>query len=705
MNVVQETLIETTLLDQISAERLLSKYELKMPRQGIVYSEEEAVNLAKEFGSTVVLKIADNKVLHKTDVGGVKLNLAKEIDVRAAYYELVRNFGIDSSEHFHSSVLVQEMLHGDPPIELIFGAKKDETFGMILLFGVGGVQTEMYKDTAMCVDPWEDQDLKNMIGSIKAQQLLDGYRGSKSIEREKLFQFAKQLELLVKENPQIVEIDLNPIIQTQGKLVILDAKINTSGNGFSVTKQRRPTSLEEVSLLLKPRSIAVIGASNDPQKIGGMIIPRLVKFGFNSSLIFPVNPNQDKVSGLTCYKSVDLIPEPVDLACILVPAIAVAGVVEQLGRKGVRSALVFSSGFSESGKETLQKDLQSKAAEYGIRLCGPNSEGIVSTSHKTFVSFSQRFDYLQSLESGSSSIVSQSGGISTYVALSLAEQNAGFSSLVSTGNEVDLELSDFLKFFALDSETKAVGAFVEGIRNGPQFVDAVKALNKAGKPLVVYKSGKASKGAIAAGLHTGALAGSYSVFQTLMRQLGVIEAQMIGELGDILGALFFQPLPRGDRLVVASASGGVNTIIADWCETRSIKLQVFDENKKAQLAKILPDFGAGSNPLDFTAQAMSNPSIMSDTLELLADEGDIFVVVMIGGIRFAKAYLDICSPLTSRNKTVITCWLSPRGVNEDTRRILLEQKLPVYSEPTQALRVVEALLNYSKYCRERAPKL
>ena len=126
--------------------------------------------------------------------------------------------------------------------------------------------------------------------------------------------------------------------------MILDAKINTSGNGFSVTKQRRPTSLEEVSLLLKPRSIAVIGASNDPQKIGGMIIPRLVKFGFNSSLIFPVNPNQDKVSGLTCYKSVDLIPEPVDLACILVPAIAVAGVVEQLGRKGVGSRPCFLLG-------------------------------------------------------------------------------------------------------------------------------------------------------------------------------------------------------------------------------------------------------------------------------------------------------------------------------------------------------------------------
>ena len=268
--------------------------------------------------------------------------------------------------------------------------------------------------------------------------------------------------------------------------------------------------------------------------------------------------------------------------------------------------------------------------------------------------------------------------------------------LISTGNEADLELSDFLGFLAIDPETQAVGAFVEGVRNGKKFVEAVRALKRASKSLVVYKSGKATKGAKVAGLHTGALAGSYDVFRALMRQLGVIEAEDIEDIGNILAALTLQPIPRGDRLIICSASGGVNTIVADWCESRSIRLKDFEGSTRNKLAKILPDFGAGTNPVDFTAQGMSNPNITRDTLEALSDEGDIFLVIMIGGIHLANAYVDSTMPITSKNKPLITCWLSPRGVNEETRRLLLEKKLPVYSDPIQALKVVEALLSISR---------
>ncbi|MDA4129812.1 MAG: acetate--CoA ligase family protein [Thaumarchaeota archaeon] len=685
------------IMDPLLAEHLLSKYGFKTPKQIIAKTEEEAVRLASEIGGPVALKISSGEFVHKTELGGVKLNLTDEQAVRNAYRELIKSFTKETvSQNF--SVLVQEMIRGSG-IELIFGAKRDDIFGPVLLFGIGGVLAEVFKDTAVCVDPWTDADLQRMIDSIKARPLLDGYRGSSPMDRMALFHFAKQLGQLVKENPDLKMVDFNPVVQNhKGDLLILDAKLHMSKDYVAIAAEKSAISNpQDIKLLLRPRSIAVVGASNDPNKIGGMVIPRLLKFGFDKNSVFPINPKQDIVSGLACYKEIGLVPTAVDLACIAVPASAVPSVVKELGKNGVKMAIIFSSGFSEAGKTSLQQELQLVALENGVRLCGPNSEGVLSSKHNTFVSFSQRFDYLESLGSGSASIVSQSGGIMTFLGLSLAEQSSGFSNLVSTGNEADLELADFLHFFALDAETRAVGAFVEGIRSGKKFVEAAHALRRAGKPLVVYKSGKASKGAQVAGLHTGALAGSYQVFSSLLHQLGVIEAESLEEIGDVLAAFTMQPLPSGDRLIVASASGGINTIVADWCEARSIKLQELGEDTKSKLSEILPEFGAGSNPLDFTAQAMSTPSIMNDALKLVADEGDIFVVVMIGGMFFAKTYLEISLPITSKNKTLITCWLSPRGVNEETRRLLLDRKLPVYSDPLRALKVVEALLAYSRF--------
>jgi acetate---CoA ligase (ADP-forming) len=660
-------------------------------------SETEALNFAAEIHHSVALKISGNEIIHKTELGGVVLNLSTESEIRRAYRELVAKVDGDKD-----SILVQEMVPGSG-VELIFGAKRDDIFGPVLLFGIGGVLAELYKDTAMCVDPWTDEDLERMINSIKAEPLIEGFRGSRPINKKALYHFAKQLGQLVKENFSVKEVDLNPVVQNQnGELIVLDAKFHLYeelGNDSGNIQTRPSRNPEEIRLLLRPKTIAVIGASNDSNKIGGMIIPRLLKFGFDKEAVFPVNPNQKTISGLACYNNIDLLPKVVDLACIAVPAPAVPNVVKELGKKGIKMAIVFSSGFSEAGNTSLQQQLQTVARENDIVLCGPNSEGIASSNHNTFVSFSQRFDYLESLGNGTSSIVSQSGGIMTYLGLSVAEQGSGFSNLVSTGNEADLELADFLHYFALDDETKVVGAFVEGVRDGKKFVKAANALRVARKPLVLYKSGKASLGAQAAGLHTGALAGSYQVFSTLARQLGAIEANSLEEVGDILAAFTMQPMPCGNRLVVASASGGINTIVADWCESRSIKLHDLGESTKSELAKVLPEFGAGSNPLDFTAQAMSNPSIMSNALKLVADEGDIFVVVMIGGMFFAKTYLEISLPITSKNKTLITCWLSPRGVNEDTRRFLLDRKLPVYPEPLRALKVVEAFLTYARFPR------
>jgi acetate---CoA ligase (ADP-forming) len=686
------------LKDFESTQALLSKYGLKSPKQDLAASEEQALVIANKIGLPVVLKIAGESITHKTDVGGVQLNLHDEIALCKAYGELVERFPSLENEG-GERVLVQKMAYPDPPVELIFGAKRDPTFGCVLLFGVGGVMTELNRDVTMCVEPWSDHDIRAMFERIRMHQLLEGFRGSKKFDKEDLFYFAKGVGELIKENREIVEIDLNPVIQdSDGEILALDSKIKVDEAFSRIPKgiESADSSVEQTKYFLEPRNIAVVGASNDPNKVGGMVLPRLLKFGFDKSHIFPVNPGQNTISEIPSYKTIDSIPGAIDLACVCVQAPAVPTIIDDLGKKGTKCAIIFSSGFSESGNDSLQQLVKDKAREERVRLLGPNSEGAISSFHCIFASFSHRFDYLESLPRGPASIVSQSGGILTDLAVSLVESGAGFCNLFSVGNEADLTVSDILQFYAIDPQTRAVGAFIEGIRDGPKFVEAAKALLHAGKPLIVYKGGKSSKGAKAAGLHTGALAGSYDVFKTISAQLGIIEAETLEEIGDVLTALTFQPLPRGNRLVVASASGGVNTIVADWCDANSIYLPEFGQSTKEKLGKIMPELGSSINPVDFPAQTMGAPAVIRDTLEVLADEGDIILVILIGGAGFAKAYADLCSPITSRGKPLITCWLSPRGVNEDARRILLDRRLPVYSSPTECMKVIRAMIVLSK---------
>ncbi len=678
---------------------ILSDYGLSLPKQVIASSENDVVKAANDIGYPVAMKIISESVAHKTDLGGVKLNLNKETEVRDSYKELGNiAYGLGGS----GQVLVQQMITASPPVELIFGAKRDETFGCVILFGIGGVLAELNPDIAMCVEPWSDEDLRELFAKIKGHKLLEGFRGSKVVDMNALFNMAKNLGKLIQDNKEMMEIDLNPVVQSSfGKIVALDSKIMIADKSVPNLKNEGLAKADQIQSYVQPRNIAVIGASNDPNKIGGMVIPRLLKFGYEKEKIFPVNPSQVLISDLPCYKSIDAVPAKIDLACICTQASAVTAIIEQLGAKGAKSALIFSAGFSESGNATLQQMIRDKARQYGMRLLGPNSEGVVSSVYKTFASFSHRFDYLQSLQTGTVAIVSQSGGIMTNLALSLVESGASFSHVISVGNEADLDISDILNFFAQDLKTDVVGAFIEGIRDGGKFVQALKALKLADKPLIAYKAGKSNKGAKAAGLHTGALAGSYDVFRALVNQFGIVETDTLGEIGDILTALTFQPLPSGERLAVASASGGVNTIIADWCDKNSINLVEFSQEARRKLGNIMPELGSGVNPVDFPAQTMGSPTVIRDTLDILSDEADILLVVLIGGLGFAKAYADLCSSILLKKKPLITCWLSPRGVNEDARGALLERRMPTYCNPFEAVKVVQAMLWITKYRKRR----
>lgn len=646
----------------------------------------------------MALKLVSEEISHKSDAGGVKLGVVSEEDAKKIFGEFQ-----SITTHLPSAkltgVLVQKMLRGSP--ELILGAKRDETFGPVLLFGLGGIWTEIYKDVSMCVHPWRDRDLEAMLSRIKGNRLLDGYRGGALVDKQALIQMLKNLGQMMLENPSILGVDLNPVIpdSSQG-LAAVDARILV---GKPVEVRDEPLAKpEEVTPLFEPESIAVIGASENTEKIAGMVIPRLLKFGFPREKIYPVNPNRSNIIGLPCYRSIGEITTRVDLACIVVPPQLVEKVLEEAGEKGVRAAIIFSSGFEEAGKREAQEKLREIARRHGMRLCGPNTEGAVSPSNNSCATFSPTLDFFQRLPSGEGAIVTQSGGIMIYLLSNLADQGYGVSRAVSSANEADLGLSDYLRFFASDSKTKAVGAFLEGVKHGPKLARAIESLIEAKKPLIVVKAGRSEKGAMAARFHTGAMTGSYEAYRALFNQLGVVEAEDLEEIMDYLQAFTLQPVPKGERLVVISSSGGANTMLADWCHERGIVLPELSKGCVERLSKILPEFAALRNPMDLTGQALGDPTIFERVMDEVIEEGDIFLMLRVGGaVKAAKSIVKSAEMFRSKGKTIVACWMTSKQYAEESRRLLLENKVPVYGTPLKAMKAIDAMVRYSRFLQSR----
>lgn len=697
---------ETVIIDPIEAVKLLNGYGIMTPPQTVTGDELELTrSLGVDLKFPVVMKIVSREVSHKSDIGGVVLGVSSMDEAIEAYKRVISNatsagvMGVDG-------VLVQEMVKNDSGVEFILGAKRDDTFGPTLLFGLGGKLTELYRDIALAVYPWSDADLEAMLDlSGRGRQVLEGYRGGPKIDRRPLVAMLRALGKIMIDHPEIVGIDLNPVILAARGPIALDARVLIDRRGPSARARGDLAVSEELTPLFEPHSIAIVGASENPEKIAGMIAPRLVQFGFPSADLYLVNPNRDTILNMPCYKSVDALPKPVDMACIVVPPKAVEEVLVETGRKGVKASIIFSSGFGEAGKTDVQERLGEIARRFAMRVCGPNTEGVVSPSSNTCATFSPTVGSFPELKEGSIAIVTQSGGIMIYLLSTIMDAGSGISRAVSSANEADLELGDYLNFFAHDQKTNVVGAFLEGVKNGPKFVKAVDNLARAGKPLVVVKAGRSEAGKLAAKFHTGAMTGSYEVYHALFRQMGIVEARDVEEVVDFLSAFSSQPVPRGNRLVVVSASGGANTMLADWCQEMGLSLPQLSSSTKEKLSRLLPDFANLRNPLDLTGEALSRPSLFESVLDEIVDEGDVFLILRVGGgTRAANSVIRCAERYRAKGKAVLTCWMTARRYAEESRQMLVSNRIPMYSSPLRAIRAIEAMVNYGVFQRRYSMK-
>ncbi|CAL9409615.1 hypothetical protein SUDANB121_01642 [Nocardiopsis dassonvillei] len=597
---------------------LAEAYGIPVPAEALAASPEEAVALAKEIGFPVVAKIVSPDILHKTDAGGVEVGLADGAQVEEAYRRIVSNARSYDPDARIDGVQIQQQVAGG--LEVLIGATTDPTFGKVVVFGLGGVLVEVLKDVAFRLAPVDRQEALSQIRGIRAAEILDGVRGAEPVDAQALAETLVRLSELVTDFPEIAEADLNPVFASPTGAVAADLRFVLD---FAPAEPPRRFSREEILTSLervfKPRSIAVIGASNETGKIGNSVMRNLVDGGYRGE-IHPVNPKAAEVYGRPARASISDIPGGVDVAVFAIPAARVAGALEEAGRKGVAGAILIPSGFAETGEHELQAEVLETARRHGVRVLGPNIYGYYYTPEKLSATFCTPYDV-----QGGTALTSQSGGIGMAILGYSRSTRTGVSAIVGVGNKADIDEDDLLTFFGQDDNTNAIAMHLEDLKDGRAFVEAAREVVPR-KPVVVLKAGRTSAGAAAAGSHTGALAGDDKVYDDILRQAGVVRAPGLTELLEYGRALPVLPAPRGENIVIITGAGGSGVLLSDAVVDNGMSLMEMPPDLDKAFRAFIPPFGAAGNPVDITGG--EPPSTYEKTIRLGLEDPRVHALVL-----------------------------------------------------------------------------
>jgi acetyltransferase len=451
-----------------------------------------------------------------------------------------------------------------------------------------------------------------------------------------------------------------------------------------------------IASFFAPRSIAVIGASANPQKIGYVVLDNLQRGRYGGRL-YAVNPRSERILGLAGYPSVLAIGEAPELAIVTVPTRAVAEVLQQCGEKGVRSALVITAGFRETGAagRAAEDELLAIARRYGMRLVGPNSVGVINTSARLNATFAETAPYQYEV-----GMFSQSGAVATAILDWAHSIDLGFSKFVSLGNMADLNEVDILEYLAEDADSKIIVGYLEGISDGRRFLAAAQRVTRS-KPLIVIKVGSTPGGARAALSHTGALASSEAVVDGAFRQAGIVRALTMAEFFDYILCFSYAPLPAGPRVAVVTNAGGPGVMAADAIERMGLSLAELSPGTLRALGGSLPPAAALSNPIDVLGDAP--PDRYQAALELAqADPSVDAVLALLTPQRVTepeRTARAIAYLARQHEKPLLAVFMGGDAVGR-ARSMLDEMRVPVYAYPERAVRALAAMARYRAYLDE-----
>ena len=610
-----------TSLSAPESKKVADAYGIPTPGEGLATSADEAVALSAEIGFPVVLKISSPDILHKTDAGGVLVGIEDEAAAAKGFADIVSNAKAYNADASITGVQVQQMLLSGPDVqEVIVGAVTDPTFGKVVAFGLGGVLVEVLKDVTFRLAPATADEARSMVDGIQAAEILNGVRGAQGVDKDALAAVIKRLSDLVNDFPQFSEVDLNPVLATKDGATAVDVRIIVDETaGQPVDRFTQEQILQSMNRIMKPRAIAVIGASNEEGKIGNSVMKNLIDGGYGGD-IFPINPKSDEVVGKKAYKSIKDVPGDVDVAVFAVPAKFVATALQECGEKGVGGAIMIPSGFAETGNQELQDEVVNIARKHGIRVLGPNIYGYYYTPENLCATFCTPYDV-----KGGVALTSQSGGIGMAILGFSRSSKMGVSAIVGVGNKSDIDEDDLLTFFEQDDNTNIIAMHLEDLKDGRYFAETAQRVSKK-KPIVVLKAGRTDKGALAASSHTGALAGNDKVYDDILRQSGVVRAPGLNEMLQYARGLPVLPTPTGENVVIITGAGGSGVLLSDACVDNDLQLMTMPSDLDAAFKEFIPPFGASGNPVDITGG--EPPATYRNTIALGLEDDRIHALIL-----------------------------------------------------------------------------
>lgn len=469
-------------------------------------------------------------------------------------------------------------------------------------------------------------------------------------------------------------------------------------------REKEKKKIKPLDKLFSPKSIAVIGASRNEASVGYGIAKNLIEgCAFKCKYCHPfdgkiylVNPKAEKILGKKCYHDVDEIKEKIDLAIIVVPTKIVEPVVIACTKKKVGSMIIISAGFAETGEDgkALQERIASIVSEAGIPLVGPNCLGVIRPPAKMNASFAPSMP-----PKGNIAFISQSGALADSIIDWAIEARYGFSVIISTGNQADLDISDFIEWLGNDPHTKAIALYIEGLDDGRKFMDVAARVSKK-KPIIVLKGGRTEKGQKAISSHTGSIAGSYKIYETAFRQSGVEIADNVEELFDLAKALANQPPCKKNSVAIVTNAGGPGVLCADFCESTGINVAVLKDSTITKLdksGKMHPAYSR-NNPLDLVGDAL--PERYEVAINTLLSEDYISGLIVIQTLQtmtdpIKDAEIIIKAKKRFKDKPIVCTYMGGKFSRQGIE-LLEENQIPNYNDPKKAARAMKALINRNK---------
>ena len=678
------------------AKQVLTEYGVKVPKYALAKSADEAGRQSQELGYPLVAKIVSPQILHKTDVKGVKVGLQNEAAVRETFNDM---YGRLSSQYNVKGVLLEKMA-ASGGIELIVGLQNDSQFGPVIMVGIGGIYTEVFKDVSFRVLPITKEDAISMIEDLKGNKILKGFRGMPPVNIDMLATALVDIGKFGTEMaPYYESIDFNPVIFYENDYVVVDAKILLREKpDLEIISKAQPDS-EYMNLFFNAKSIALIGASPEIGKVGNSVLESMVKHEYKGK-VYPVNAKgYPEIMGIKAYKSLDDISEQIELVVVTVDLKFVPDLLKSAAKKGIHNFVVISGGGKELGGEraAIEAQIKDLSKHLRIRIIGPNCIGMFNGENRLDCAFQGHARMLRP-KNGNVAFLSQSGTVG--IAFMESSDTFGMSKMISYGNRSDVDEADMIWYLSEDPQTKVVGLYVEGLGDGRKFMNTAKrVINERTKPIVIFKNGRSARGAKQAASHTGSLGGSYGVVKGALDQAGIISVDSYEELTAALKALTWQPVPKGGR--VAMVTNGAGPIIAAIDHFERLGLQVAElteQSKKSLKDHYPPTYVIQSgNPCDITGSA--NADDYRFAMQTFMDDPNVDIVMpwfVFQDDPLEETIVDVLASFQKEKKKPILIGAMGGPFTKMISERIENANVPVYFSVTEWVTAAGAMAKWSR---------